>query len=120
MSEPTSPQSPDAADSSARDGWDRTMRVTRAQFWLRLLGVYFVIHGGSTLVSSIIRVLWIAKIVGWDSKAASVELVPCASWAIQLIIGLYLVTGGEWVIKTVFIPAPRDDPEGQGQEDPRT
>jgi hypothetical protein len=79
--------------------------------------VYFVIQGFSGIVIPVFGITQSCRQFGWDLGVIYSNPIFVAPSAIQIVAGLYLVVGGEWLIKTVFLPAPEDDPE-EAQEEP--
>ncbi len=108
MSDQISPQSTDVVRSTSLSP-DAMKTARKAQFWLRFLGVYFVIQGVSGIIPLVIRLILSVVKWGWDSPTVSTEVLFLPSGLITIIAGLYLIVGGEWVVKTVFLPSPRDD-----------
>jgi hypothetical protein len=71
--------------------------VRNVQFYLRLVGVYFLVDGIAGIAGSV--VYWIAQLYVWRKAGYSPEVDPytlmaLSSSALLLVAGLYLVVGG--------------------------
>ncbi len=76
-----------------------------AQLGLRLLGVMLVVDGVGAMVGGVIYGLLLAR--AYSDVGYAVLIDPhSAGWAAggvpYLIAGLYLIVGGDWVLRNVF------------------
>jgi hypothetical protein len=72
---------------------------------LRLMGVYFIVVGGSTLVEDLASAFF--RWSDSDDVLFHYILTPrLLGSAVYVAAGVYLVVGGRWLIEKVFLPAP--------------
>jgi hypothetical protein len=88
---------------------------------LRLLGVYIVIVGGSTVVEDLAGIIryWRLELTENPSSTLidylfSPRLLGDLAY---LAGGLYLLFGGRWLIHKVFMPYTESDTESQNETD---
>ena len=102
----------DSDNEDARPESDYTKLVPRIWTALRLLGVYITIVAACATLENLIT---IARVIRSDIADHSIVVLfeyfspKFFADALYLAAGLYLILGGRWLIKNVFLPAePKD------------
>jgi len=78
---------------------------TLVRVLLKLLGVYFVVQGFCTFLTSAVSMVWVLSIRPLSAGFHYYLVAPIASLA-QIGLGAYLFLGGEWIVNKV-IPSNR-------------
>jgi hypothetical protein len=105
----------DSSPARPRSTWTDAEIATRAQFMLRILGVYLVIAYGARLLAAFAMMIqyWLQWGLSWSEwkPTSPAQLAVLCSEFLPLLAGFYLLTGGKWVIEKVFLPAPSRESE---------
>lgn len=85
-----------------------------AQLGLRLLGVMLVVDGMGALLGGSVQ--WMLQIVEYSNAGYSTAIDPhSAGWGAggipYLVTGLYLITGGDTLLRVVFLPSRQQQAE---------
>ena len=88
---------------------------------LRLLGVYMTIVGASVMTEDLVTMASMASALGVESEGTNflMELTTPRFFgdAVYLASGLYLIFGGQWLIRNVFLPARDETADANGDDD---
>ncbi|MEL6104932.1 MAG: hypothetical protein AAFU85_02795 [Planctomycetota bacterium] len=107
---PYQPPSSDHAASEPDNGHATTSRslLPFAQLGLRLLGVMLIVNGLGAILGGLVQGLVQAR--AYAAAGYPIGIDPhSAGWAAGgipfLVIGVYLIGGGNWILRTVFMPS---------------
>lgn len=99
--------------------WTEADIFIRAQLLLRILGVYFVISGACHLLIPLVWVFynwwtWFNYASTW--AVTFYTIADSFMYLLSLIVGLYLVIDGRWVIEKVFLRSSSKESDNSENE----
>jgi hypothetical protein len=85
----------------------RLNRERLAAVLLRLLGLYFLVLAVATGIMGAGNISLASSHFGWDALVWGLVAVLSTRLAAELVIGTYLVLGGQWFFNKVLAPIAR-------------
>ena len=90
-----------------------------ATLLMRILGLYITAFGIISAIGEITSLVFLSRRYGADQTLAHYHFEALIHPAAELIIGLYLLIGGQWVYDKILTPIGRRPPEDGLEETPK-
>ncbi|MFO0817787.1 MAG: hypothetical protein U1A77_07595 [Pirellulales bacterium] len=103
--------SQEQSETNIHSGANSHTLLPFAQLGLRLLGVMLIVDGVGAMFGGVIQGLLQARLYADAGYKASID-PHSAGWAAggipHLVAGIYLIIGGDWVLRNVFTSSHRE------------
>ncbi len=90
-----------------------------ATLLMRILGLYITAFGIISAIGEITGLVFLSRTLGADQALARYHFEALIHPAAELLIGTYLLIGGQWVYDKILTPIGRRSSEDDDFEDPQ-